>query len=261
MEIRYKNIAVGYSDKGEGPAVVMLHGFLENRSMWDFFATQLASEGFRIISIDLLGHGGTEPLGYVHTMEENAEMVMAVLHHLKLQNATFVGHSMGGYVALAVAELHPTPIKGLLLVNSTAKADSEERKQNRDRAIAAVKQNYTAFVRMSIVNLFSESNREKMSEVIEEVRKDALQTPLQGIVASLEGMKIRADRRNVLKDRKFPAAIVLGQKDEVLPFAETIEMANELLLDQTVFPDGHMSTLENRDELLMAIRNFLKRIK
>lgn len=261
MEIAYKNIPVGYTDEGDGPAVVLLHGFLENKWMWRDFTAPIAAMHHRVITIDLLGHGNTGCLGYVHSMEENAQLVHTVLHQLKLRKATLIGHSMGGYVALAFAELFPAAVKGLMLVNSTAREDSPERKTNRDRAIVAVKQNHTAFVRMSVGNLFSASNRDKMAFEIEHVKEEALLTPLQGIIASLEGMKIRKDRQFVLRERKFPASIVLGQQDEVLPFADTVEMANELLLDTVVFPDGHMSSIENKDALLVAIQGFLRKIK
>jgi pimeloyl-ACP methyl ester carboxylesterase len=89
----------------------------------------------RVITIDLLGHGETECLGYVHTMEDNADAVHSVLLELGIRKSILVGHSMGGYVALAFAELYPEYVKGLALLNSTASADSEERKLNRDRAI------------------------------------------------------------------------------------------------------------------------------
>ncbi len=105
----------------------------------------------------------TECLGYVHTMEDNADVVHAVLSELRIRKAIFVGHSMGGYVALAFAELYPDTMKGLVLLNSTARADSEERKKNRDRAIKAVKQSFVNFISLSIGNLFSENNRERLA--------------------------------------------------------------------------------------------------
>ena len=168
-QIIYKNTAISYSDIGTGTAVVLLHGFLENKTMWKDLAPKLAEKN-RVISIDLLGHGDSDCLGYVHSMEENAEIVKAVLSNLKIRKTIIIGHSMGGYVALALAELYPQFIKGLVLLNSTAKEDSEERKLNRDRAIKAVKQNYINFVRMSIVNLFSENNRDRLENEIEKVK-------------------------------------------------------------------------------------------
>ncbi len=257
--IHYKNSKISYSDTGKGTAVVLLHGFLENQTMWQDFVPEL-SKKYRVITIDLLGHGKTECLGYVHNMEDNADMVHEVLHELKIRKAVFVGHSMGGYVALAFAELYPDTLKGLVLLNSTSRADSEERKQNRDRAIKAVKQDYTTFVRLSIANLFSEDNRGRLNEEIEKVKLEALQTPLQGIVASLEGMKIRKDREVLLHFGPYPKMLILGKKDPVLNYEDSLEQIENTDVKLVSFPDGHMSHIENREELKTVLIDFLKKI-
>lgn len=227
--------------------------------MWNHFIPELTQKN-RVITIDLLGHGATECLGYVHTMEDNADVVHAVLSELRIRKAIFVGHSMGGYVALAFAELYPDTIKGLVLLNSTARTDSEERKKNRDRAIKAVKQSFVNFISLSIANLFSENNRERLSATIENVKKEALQTPLQGIVATLEGMKIRQDREVLLHLTPFPKLLILGEKDPVLNYEETKEQIENTAVQLITFPDGHMSHLENQDELLAVLLSFFKSI-
>lgn len=258
-QIFFKKTAISFSDIGKGTAVVLLHGFLENKTMWRELVPSLAEKN-RVISIDLLGHGETDCLGYIHSMEENAEIVNAILSHLRIRKAIFIGHSMGGYVALAFAELHINTVKGLVLLNSTALEDSVERKINRDRAIKAVKQNYINFVRMSIANLFSENNRDRLENEIENVKLEALKTPLQGIVASLEGMKIRKDRQFILKETDFPKLLILGEKDGVLLYkdnASQIEATNTELIS---LPDGHMSHIENKVELEKVIASFLRKI-
>jgi pimeloyl-ACP methyl ester carboxylesterase len=258
-QIIYKNTAISYSDIGTGTAVVLLHGFLENKTMWRELAPSIAEKN-RVIFIDLLGHGETDCIGYVHSMEENAEMVKAILSHLRIRKAIFIGHSMGGYVALAFAELYPKTVKGLVLLNSTALEDSDERKINRDRAIKAVKQNYINFVRLSIANLFSENNRDRLENEIEKVKLAALKTPLQGIVASLEGMKIRKDRQFILKETDFPKMLILGKKDGVLIYDDNISQIENSNTELISFPDGHMSHIENKEELKKVIVNFLKSI-
>jgi len=258
-QIIYKNTAISYSDIGTGTAVVLLHGFIENKTMWKDLAPKLAEKN-RVISIDLLGHGDSDCLGYVHSMEENAEIVKAVLSNLKIRKTIIIGHSMGGYVALALAELYPQFIKGLVLLNSTAKEDSEERKLNRDRAIKAVKQNYINFVRMSIVNLFSENNRDRLENEIEKVKLEALKTPLQGIIASLEGMKIRKDRQFILKESNFPKMLILGKKDGVLIYNENMTQIKNTNAELITFPDGHMSHIENKMDLEKVVLKFLKGI-
>jgi len=255
----FKNTKISYTDKGKGNAVVLLHGFLENQSMWKAFIPELIKK-HRIITIDLLGHGETECLGYVHTMEDQAEMVHHVLHELKIRKAVLVGHSMGGYVVLAFAELYPDNVKGIVLLNSTSKADSDERKANRDRAIVAVKQNYSAFIRMSIANLFSEDNRERLADIIEEVKLEAIKTPLQGIVAALEGMKIRKDREVILHFAPYPIQLILGKKDPVLNYDDNLKQIERTQVQLTTFEDGHMSHFENQLELLAVLNGFLKRV-
>lgn len=255
----YKNTKISFTDEGKGTAVVLLHGFLENKNMWNAFVPEL-SKKHRVITIDLLGHGETECLGYVHSMEDQADMVHAVLHELKIRKVVLIGHSMGGYVALAFAELYPDNVKGIVLQNSTSRADSDERKKNRDRAIKAVKQNYTNFVRLSIANLFSEDNREKLESEIEKVKLQALKTPLQGIVAALEGMKIRKDREVLLHFAPYPIQLVLGKKDSVLPYEETIDQIEGTKVELTTFPDGHMSHIENEAEFKKVLVGFLKKV-
>ena len=258
-QIRYKNTTISFSDTGKGTAVVLLHGFLENKTMWKDLAPILSHKN-RVITIDLLGHGATDSLGYVHSMEDNAEIVKVVLSHLRIRKAVFVGHSMGGYVALAFAELYPNAIKGLVLMNSTAKEDSEERKHNRDRAIKAVKQNYINFVRLSVANLFSENNQKRLEKEIENVKLEALKTPLQGIVASLEGMKTRKDRQFILRDGQFPKLLILGEKDGVLIYKDNLLQIENTDVKLVTFLDGHMSHIENKEELGKVLLGFLKGI-
>jgi pimeloyl-ACP methyl ester carboxylesterase len=258
-QILYKNTKISYSDIGKGTTIVLLHGFLENKNMWTEFVSDFSKKN-RVITIDLLGHGETECLGYIHTMENNADVVYEVLSHLRIRKAVIVGHSMGGYVALAFAELYPDTIKAFVLLNSTSRADSEERKMNRDRAVKAVKQNYANFIRLSIGNLFSEDNREKLSIEIEKVKTEALKTPLQGIVASLEGMKTRKDREVLLHLTTYPKVIILGEKDPVMNYNETIQQIESTKVQLITFPDGHMSHIENKNELKKILLNFFKSI-
>lgn len=252
----YKKSKISYTDSGEGKAIVFLHGFLENKKMWQDYVTFLEGK-YRVVTIDLLGHGESDCLGYVHTMEENANVVHEVLKELHIKKATVIGHSMGGYVGLAFAELYPENIQKLVLLNSTSKEDSTEKKLNRTRAIKAVKQNYVAFVSLAIGNLFSEDNRTRLATEIETIKEQALKTPLQGIVASLEGMKIRKDRESILQANLFPTLLILGKKDPVLNYEEAIlQIENATTTKLITFGDGHMSHIENKEELKDVLLDF-----
>jgi len=255
--ILYKNTKISYSDSGIGNTIVLLHGFLENKKMWLEYSN-LFSEKYRVVAIDLLGHGESDCLGYVHKMEDNASAVNEVLEHLNIEKATIVGHSMGGYVGLAFAELYPEKIQKLVLLNSTSKEDSAEKKLNRTRAIKAVKQNYVNFVSLAIANLFSENNRIRLAEEIEKVKTEALKTPLQGIIASQEGMKIRKDREELVRKNLFPILLILGKKDPVLNYEESLSQIEDTTAELVSFEDGHMSQIENKEALKTILLDFFE---
>ncbi|GAA4233518.1 alpha/beta hydrolase [Postechiella marina] len=258
MILKYKGINIFYTDQGKGNAVVLLHGFLENSSMWNAITPELTKRN-RVICIDLLGHGQTECLGYVHSMELMASVVEFVLKHLKIRRSTCIGHSMGGYVALAFAEKNPDALKGLVLINSTAVADTEEKKKNRDRAITAVKNNHKSFIRMAIANLLRPKNRKLFAEEKKATIKEALKTPLQGIVAALEGMKIREDREVLLHFTPYKKMMIIGKKDPVLDYNSLIEQTKNTEVKCVEFPDGHMSHIENRTELTTELVYFIEK--
>ena len=255
--LTYKNTPIRYRTFGKGPAVVLLHGFLENLTMWDGLTATLSKRN-RVITIDLLGHGNSENLGYIHTMETQAEIIKAVLSHLRLRKYILIGHSMGGYIGLAFSELFSHSIKGLCLMNSTALADTDEKKIGRDRAILAVKQNHKVFIRMSIPNLFSENNRSIFKKESDELINSALTMSVQGIVASLEGMKIRKDRLNLFKKAAYKKLIIISDKDPVLNPDTLRKQLKDTNIKMTNFPDGHMSHIENKNELIKTLEEFIK---
>ena len=257
MILDYKGSEIFYTDEGQGDAVVLLHGFLENSSMWQSIIPHLKTT-HRIICVDLLGHGQTKCIGYIHSMEAMADAVKAVLDELKIQSFTIIGHSMGGYVALALTENYQSYVKGLCLMNSTALEDNDERKLNRDRAIEAVKNNYKTFVSLSINNLFAPHNRERYTKDIELVKQEALKTPLQGIIAALEGMKRRPNREFLLQHTNFKKMLIIGRNDPVLEYATLINRTYDTATEIIVFPDGHMSHIENLKELTYKLKHFIE---
>ena len=257
MNFQHKNVNVHYTSSGKGSVVVLLHGFLENSSMW-IEITKVLSKKYRVISIDLLGHGKTENHGYIHTMKDQANMVKAVLNHIRLRKYVIIGHSMGGYVGLAFSKLFPFSVKGLCLMNATALPDSEEKKINRDRAIKAVKQHHKTFVRIAIPMLFSEENRAIFNKEINQITQEALQISPQGITASLEGMKIREDLTSIYKNTNFPIQLIIGKQDPALAYSSLIEQVINTKVHVVEFPDGHMSHIENKDELIQALLLFIK---
>ncbi|KUO65228.1 MAG: alpha/beta hydrolase [Lutibacter sp. BRH_c52] len=258
MNLLHKNTNVHFTSIGKGNAVILLHGFLENSAMWNEIANILSKRN-RVICIDLLGHGQTGNLGYIHSMEDQANMVNTVLNHLRLRKYIFVGHSMGGYVALAFAKLFPESVKGLCLMNSTALPDSEEKKLSRDRAIKAIKKNHKTFVRVAIPMLFSEKNREIYLKEIEQITQEALELSPQGIIAALEGMKIRKNQTSIYKTANFPIQMVIGKQDPALDYESLTSQTKNTKVNVIEFPDGHMSHIENKNELTETLTSFIKK--
>jgi len=255
--ISYKNSKISFSSIGKGTSIVLLHGFLENATMWISVAETLSKTN-RVICIDLLGHGKTDCIGYVHSMETMADAVAAVLKHLRIRKSIVIGHSMGGYVALAFAEKHPNNVKGLCLMNATSKADDEQRKILRAKANKMVQTNFKSMVNMSFANLFSEHSKTYYKVEMQLALKEALQTPIQGYIACQEGMRIRPDRTAILKSNNFKKLIIIGEKDPVLKHQELVAEANETDSEAAVFKEGHMSHIENKSELIAALKNFIK---
>ncbi len=254
--INYKNIKIHFSSTGKGAVVVLLHGFLEDSSMWKNIVPELVKKN-RIITIDLLGHGKTACLGYVHSMEEQAEIVHAVLRSLRLRKYQLIGHSMGGYVALAYAKLYPKTMKGLCLMNATFFADDEERKHLRLRANKMAQNNFNNIVRLSFTNLFSESSRTAFKPELKNALKTALKTPLQGYIASQEGMRIRENFEMFFKKATFKKEIVIGKKDSVVNTKKLLSFAEENQIKTYLLSEGHMSHIENKKELIMALKEFV----
>ncbi len=258
FKILYKQKTISYEIEGGGlPVVVWLHGFMENKTIWKHQKSIFKSQ-FTNVYIDLLGHGETENLAAVHTMEAQAEMVKHILEEHNIQKCTFIGHSMGGYVALAFSENYPKYVSKLVLLNSTSRSDSLEKKQHRDRAIKIVTQQKHNFLRMGIINLFAVDHRENLKLQIEELITNLAQISSEGIVAALEGMKIRPDRSLVLKAFTGKKLIVIGENDPVLPLKLVEEEAQQTNTDLVVLNGGHMSYIEAPLKLNTKLLAFLK---
>lgn len=256
-KIKFRDASIAYTISGKGNTVVLLHGFLESTLIWNGFVSVLEKH-FQVVCIDLPGHGGSDCIGYVHEMEMNAKVVHTVLQHLQIKSCMMAGHSMGGYVTLAFAEKYSELLKGICMFHSTALADSEEKKRDRDRTINIVKKDAITFIRAVIPNLFAPANKEKYKVEIDELIARASQMPPQGIIATLEGMKIRKDRTRILKEVKVPVLIIAGKQDTAVPFDSLLPQlalpkhCEALILDNV----GHTGFIEAKDETLNALFNF-----
>ena len=255
----FKQAEIAYTVSGKGRAVVLLHGFLGSADSWDGLRTALAKY-FKVICIDLPGHGQSDCYGYVHNMELMAQAVKAVMDSLHLKKYVLIGHSMGGYASLAFAELFPDYIRGLCLFHSTSYADSEQKKKDRDKAIKLVKNNYSIYVRATIRNLFNTKNLKHLKKEISSTQQIARKTSKRGVVAALEGMKNRQSRDVVLHFADYPILFIIGKYDNLLPMQSLLDQAelckhkHVLLLENS----GHMGFLEAPKLCIKYLKRFIR---
>lgn len=249
---------VHYLDIGSGRPVILLHGYLENISMWSSITDMLSKE-FRVISIDLAGHGKSDPLEKDLSIQHMASLVNDLLKSLSIKKASFVGHSMGGYVGLAIINDHPDRVEKLILLHSKSSADSHETKLKRDQGIVMLQQHPNLYIKESINNLFWEKDKSRNKEAILNLIEEAKKGNLKGYSDALTAMKNRPDLRNLLKSHKN-ILFIAGNKDPVIPI-ETSHSEMRLLDEKFQFileKSGHMGFIEERELCEKMIINGLK---
>lgn len=246
---------LNYRESGSGPVLVFLHGFCEDIRIWDNYLP-LFAPGYRVICLDLPGFGKSpvaEP-----DLSVWARECLATLDSLNVDGFSLIGHSMGGYVALALAELAPRRIRTLTLFHSSAYADTEEKKENRLKQVRFTEEHGAKkMVQQLVPKLFREGySGDGLSYAIgiaEEQTKE-------GIVAALIAMKDRSDRTAVLKEAMFPVLFLSGKHDTLLPLADQATQASMPSVCQFSILDssGHMGMLEEPEQAHRHMRHFFE---
>ena len=260
-EISFLDTKIFFQAKGNGPAVILLHGFPESSAIWNDFAEEL-SKDFFVVTPDFPGHGKSGLPSSVTGLETYADSVHTVVNHLQINSFTLVGHSMGGYVVMAYAKKYQSEnlLNGIGLFHSTVFADSEEKKVNRNRAIEVVKNDRLTFIAELIPSLFAKENVSRYSEEIIRLKEIAKICSSESIVASLASMRDREDTSEFMSASNLPFLFILGKKDNSIPFAQNFPIVDFPKKSFSVILDdvGHMGFIEAKQETLFALRNFLK---
>lgn len=213
---------LNFEKKGNGKeTLVLLHGFMENSSIWNDMEPYL-SEDFSLLKIDLPGHGKSDILAEIHTMELMAEEVKKVIDHEKLSKIHLLGHSMGGYTSLAFAEKYPELLKSLTLFFSTYFADDEEKKNQRIKSYRIIKEAYSNYARAGIPNLFNQNERDVLEGKIETALEIALSTNNLGALACVKGMVERTDKKHILENLEAKILVLAGKHDNAVKTENTI---------------------------------------
>jgi pimeloyl-ACP methyl ester carboxylesterase len=256
--IKYNSVNIHYKTEGKGNALVLLHGFTESLEIWDDFSAELSVD-FKVICVDLPGHGSSECIGETHTMELMADIIKAILDKEFVDECVMIGHSMGGYVTLAFAEKYPAYMKGLGLFHSSAFPDTPEGKANRTRAIEGIEKNHTEFLMNFIPDLFAPANRQPLEKAINVLLEKAKTMSKQAIIGAQRGMMKRRDMQHVLINADYPVLFIAGKQDTRVPYNK--------ILEQIVLPKdtialllhdiAHMGYLEARDKTIYAVKCFV----
>ena len=259
FKFQKKNIF--FTDKGKGKNIVFLHGFTESSRIWKNFSERL-SKKYRVICIDLPGHGKSENIDGCHDMDLQAEVVHTLLKKLAVKKCLMVGHSMGGYVTLAFAGKYPEMLRGFCLFHSHCFADSPEEQENRNKTIHIVHEDKFSFISQFIPQLFALESREKFAGPIEKLVKQASEMTKEGVIGALEGMKVRHDQVELLMTTPLPVLFILGLKDPKAPISKLWEMItmpshSEVLILRDC---AHMGYIKAPEETLGSIKGFAKKI-
>jgi pimeloyl-ACP methyl ester carboxylesterase len=240
--------------------VVLLHGYLENLNVWDDLAGLLQPH-VRVIAPDLPGHGISEVKGDTHTMEFLADTVHAALVDAGVGKCTLVGHSMGGYVALALAARHPELLEGLVLFSSTPNPDSPEKREDREREIAIIEGGKKELLARTLPGKgFAPENRVRFADEIEDMAELMMLTEEAGITALLRGMTVRPDQNAMMRALKVPQLFIFGRHDEYISpeTAAAVIAAQPQARVAWLEHSGHNGFIEEPRAAADAILEFLK---
>jgi len=244
-----------FRERGQGTPVILIHGFCETLHIWDGFADQL-SEDARVISIDLPGFGNSPLPPMPFSIDEIAEIVLAWLKDRNIKDPVLIGHSLGGYVALAMAAAEPSSSKCMVLFHSSIYADTNEKKTNRDKVIDFVSSNgVEPFIQTFVPSLFYNKHHHEIGRV----KEICLKTPVPTLIEYTRAMRDRPSREDFFLSYPGHSLIIAGDKDEIIPLEVSKKMAstglksNLLVLKDT----GHMGMLESGAEALEKIRSVI----
>ncbi len=262
----YEKQEVFYHVYGHGNPVLLLHGFGEDSKVWDEQVAFLQKDCLLIVP-DLPGSGLSKIEGDAKqfpfdTIEFYADCVHALLRHENIASCTIFGHSMGGYIMLALIEKNPEMVEGFGLVHSTAFADSEEKKQNRAKGIEIMEQYGSYhFLKTTTPNLFSAGYKRESPEKVEALIEAGKAFEVTALQNYYRAMMSRKDRTAVLRGSKVPVLFIIGTDDVAVTLKDSLK--------QTYMPEtsyihvhdsvGHMGMWEKANEVNHQLLQFVNR--
>lgn len=237
------------------PAVILLHGWPLDRTIWSEVAPRLADAGLRVLCPDLPGFGESPAQGMEHrTVEAFAEGVATFIRGTGAERAAVAGHSFGGYVALALAHANRALVAGLGLVSSRTTADSEAARAGRLATIEKVRAGGSQallpdLAAKLVAPTAPDGLRARAASLIQA-------SPPEAIIAGLTAMAARPDRTAVLESFPRPLLVLHGGADQLIPAAEAARPARQAgPIDRVILPGiGHMPMWEAPERTVEALR-------
>jgi pimeloyl-ACP methyl ester carboxylesterase len=261
VKLSNRSIEISYKDAGEGIPVILLHGFCGSSSYWDAVIPLLQSQ-CRLIVPDLPGHGKSGVPQSPYPIEAFADDMADLLQQLNIGKAVWLGHSLGGYVTLAAVERHADRVGAFGLIHSTAYPDDEKGKEGRLKAIQTVLDSgIVPFVEGLVPKLFAPEHVESMSDKVEEAKTIGYATPPEGAVVTLEAMRGRPDRNEMLRKSACPVILVAGENDQIIKPDKTFSVHSQSIQHVLLNKVGHMSMMEHPNQLADKLAAFLKTIQ
>lgn len=252
-------MALHYRILGKGEAVLWIHGFGEDSRVWEGYVDDTFSQ-FKNIIPDLPGFGKSDADKTPTSIDQMAIAVKAVLDKEGVDRVNVIGHSMGGYIALALVANYPGLVSRLCLFHSQPFADSDEKKQGRKKLIDFLNKNgLEPWVKEFYPALFAEGYRKNLSDTIKKLMDRGSQYRLESVVNATEAMIGRADRSEALAGFGGPVLFIVGNEDAAIPEKNSLE---QLDLPDTAFAEmldnvAHMGMFEAPAETKKAIYELL----
>jgi len=254
------NSNIAYKELGSGEVLLFIHGFCGSSEYWSDVMPKL-SEKYRVIAIDLPGHGESKGQDNVKEIDQYTSLIKDFLEELKIEKVKMFGHSLGGYITLAFAENYSHYLNGFSLIHSTGFPDSEEAKKGRTTSAGKIdNEGIDSFIDGLVPKLFAPDNVETHKQSITVVKKIGYGTNLQGAKNALNAMKVRRDRTEVLANTKLPVLLIAGESDQLIPADKTFTASGDNIEHAVIKRAGHMSMYEAPEELVNAILTYLKRV-
>jgi 3-oxoadipate enol-lactonase len=261
MKAKIAGGELAYDVRGSGPAVLLLHAFPLGMAMWDDQA-QALSGAFQVVRFDCRGFGGSAPGDGLLTMERIASDGAALLDHLDISAATVCGVSMGGYAALAFVRRFPSRLRGLVLADTKAGADTDEARRTRaEQADKVRREGSAAIADIVLPKLVGKTTHEQRPQVVARLRDMILASPARGIADALAGLAARADSTPMLREIRVPTLVVCGEEDVITPPREA-EAMHAAIAGSTLelLPKaGHLASVETPEAFNRILEAFLRR--